>query len=869
MMATNGSLEWSFDTGANMQTNQVFVADLNRDWEGYEVVVWTDHPTSSVICLSWSGAELWRWVLPLEGNIRLCQAMGDVDEDGSMDMVVMSDVGVYCIDVGGLSPVTKWEIDLAGWSDVGLLPEGAESNQWSSYQLIVDIDGDGRLEVLLLAPFPIVLDGASGELEAYYVNDYIRVGNRAENGGWWGDVDGDGVSEWICELYSRDHPQTLVYCFTMGGTYPAKAAWPEYYHSALPPRSQLDQGLSLISAYSNSLWFPLEAQETDRFSVRVDSDSPWYMTGETVVVTARVTNESVPVLDSSVWLNVTRPDMIVEGTYEMYDDGTHGDAASSDGTYTAEYVLAEMGLSGQYKVYATAEKNGFSALDWKTFQVFSQTSAPRMKLSDHHAYDTSGNHDNIIDAGEYGRVNVALQNTGNDTGRLTHATISTSDPLITITDGYAWFGDISESTIRWADGNDFGIYVSSKNRQESAVFSLTVSCRNASSHEIRFTRLLTLPINTGLSVTVDTDRETYQIGDVVILTTSVVDKADRAKVLGASISVKLTRPDSVVDGPYEMYDDGTHGDMVSGDGRYGSTYALAASCPRGLYRISVSVLKGGTNGTGHSQFKVRGWEAGISLLLDHHAEDTPRDVRCGSLNLTSFEICTHPCRKPTEGLNPFEAYEDESEADIVSARVVSMDEANPEYPLGGWGPRRPAAYNFTIQTRGRIRLDENHVYAWVIILTNDSSRITRVLTLNNQVYISYQGEEPVLVPDLHPTVTMNEVDHPPYYEHRITVTLPSKEMWPGWPQYPNWVQGMYPIESFTAVGMGDPDALLSRTTGYVDLMVMPGYVGKTVVPEVTGIVPASLLFLITGLLTARHLSAPGPDPHRRGRLCKG
>ena len=71
------------------------------------------------------------------------------------------------------------------------------------------------------------------------------------------DVDEDGVSELICELNSNTNPETKLYCLTMDGSYPAKACWPEYYHSALPVWEQYNQGLSLISAHSNSLWFPI------------------------------------------------------------------------------------------------------------------------------------------------------------------------------------------------------------------------------------------------------------------------------------------------------------------------------------------------------------------------------------------------------------------------------------------------------------------------------------------------------------------------------------------------------------------------------------------------------------------------------------
>ncbi len=113
----------------------------------------------------------------------------------------------------------------------------------------------------MVGPFPIVTDAGTAELEAFYLNEFIGVGGRQENGGWWGDIDGDGRSEWICELSAdRYHGDffkgTQVYCLTLNGRYPAKSPWPEYYHSAYPAEYQNNQDwLSLKSAYSNSLWF--------------------------------------------------------------------------------------------------------------------------------------------------------------------------------------------------------------------------------------------------------------------------------------------------------------------------------------------------------------------------------------------------------------------------------------------------------------------------------------------------------------------------------------------------------------------------------------------------------------------------------------
>ena len=258
--ALTGGEKWRFDTGANQHTNQVFVADVNKDGE-YEAIAW--NALCRVFCISSYGKEIWSWENPkgLLGRIALCQAMGDVDGDGSMDMAVMSDVGAYVIDIGGVAPRTKYVVNFTDMSLTGLIPPGGVTLGFTSYQLIADIDGDDKQEILWLAPFPIVVDGATGDVEAYYLNGHVQVNARQENGGWWGDVDNDGRSEWIVELNGKSQAETMVYCLTLNGKFPAESPWPEYYHCAYPASYQDAQSwITLKASGSNSLWFPIERQ---------------------------------------------------------------------------------------------------------------------------------------------------------------------------------------------------------------------------------------------------------------------------------------------------------------------------------------------------------------------------------------------------------------------------------------------------------------------------------------------------------------------------------------------------------------------------------------------------------------------------------
>ncbi len=258
--AGTGEQKWTYELGSSIKFQPVIVADVNQDGE-YEILAWSDAPLGGVVCLNHLGQEIWTWKDPYNGNIRMCQAMGDVDGDGSMDMAIMTSAAAFCVDIGGETPETKWEVNFSRWSEDELIPRGAVNNHWSSYQLIADIDGDGQQEILWLSPYPIVTDAATGALEAYYTNFHLAVDRRQENGGWWGDVDQDGVSEWIVELNGNSHPETQVYCLTMNGSFPAPSPWPEYSHCAYPAEYQNQQDwITLKSAGSNSLWFPLELE---------------------------------------------------------------------------------------------------------------------------------------------------------------------------------------------------------------------------------------------------------------------------------------------------------------------------------------------------------------------------------------------------------------------------------------------------------------------------------------------------------------------------------------------------------------------------------------------------------------------------------
>jgi len=149
--ARDGREEWVFENVPSLNYQPVIVADVNGDHE-YEAVFCTQGP-GGVFCLTFYGRELWRWNLQPEEKILMCQAMGDVDGDGGMDMAIMSSLRMFCLDISDVAPGLKWEVNVTRLAEEGVLPPGATADEESAYQLIADIDGDDRLEVLWLAHF--------------------------------------------------------------------------------------------------------------------------------------------------------------------------------------------------------------------------------------------------------------------------------------------------------------------------------------------------------------------------------------------------------------------------------------------------------------------------------------------------------------------------------------------------------------------------------------------------------------------------------------------------------------------------------------------------------------------------------------------
>jgi len=183
-------------------------------------------------------------------------------------------------------------------------------------------------------------------------------------------------------------------------------------------------------------------------------------------------------------------------------------------------------------------------------------------------------------------IRVAVRNTGNDIARGIHATLSTRDPLVEVTDNYSGWADISPNQTQWPVDRGFQIRIDLANDKTSATLVLLGTYVNASNHRFSFAQELALPINKGFYAKLGSDKAAYTEGESVRLTSTVM--ATIHHLTNASVTVTLTGPAGLALGPYAMFDDGSHGDDIAGDGEYTYLTVLDQSSPTGSYNATVN-----------------------------------------------------------------------------------------------------------------------------------------------------------------------------------------------------------------------------------------------------------------------------------------
>ena len=202
-------------------------ADLDGDGELELIAVPFD---GRLVVLSGRTMEpLWSYHDAEGEETQSSPAVGDVDGDGDLDVVTVEQRGVFPQWTGSVLRAFD------GASGTLLWDHQIEGNLTPMSPLAVDLDGDGRDEVLVSQCNPGMLRGERSESVLHVVHvdegrmDVVATAQGATYGtGWVGDADGDGLLEWFAPLMKLGGYGSLLRV-NLEGAAPARIAWGGYF----------------------------------------------------------------------------------------------------------------------------------------------------------------------------------------------------------------------------------------------------------------------------------------------------------------------------------------------------------------------------------------------------------------------------------------------------------------------------------------------------------------------------------------------------------------------------------------------------------------------------------------------------------------
>ncbi len=183
LYANKGETLWIYKMAGKNIDASAAIGDIDRD--GYlDIVVVTT--TGIVIALDGYGREIWK--TELEDIVSIAPTLVDVTGDSGLEILVLTQSGtIHCLD--GLTGEPVWKNSTLG------------EIKWASMNIITtDINGNGNIEIITgdIAGTLLCLDGNGKKIWAY--NESEGIGSAPAVG----DLDGDGLAEII--IASEDTP---------------------------------------------------------------------------------------------------------------------------------------------------------------------------------------------------------------------------------------------------------------------------------------------------------------------------------------------------------------------------------------------------------------------------------------------------------------------------------------------------------------------------------------------------------------------------------------------------------------------------------------------------------------------------------------
>ncbi|MCX6044129.1 MAG: FG-GAP-like repeat-containing protein [Chloroflexi bacterium] len=239
---------WPVETTDNIASSPA-VGDLDGD--GFlDIVVGTGNydehcqqaaDGNKVYAWDRNGQPLPGWPRPTAGNMETSPAIGDIDGDNKLDVVI----GCHDYNNRACNTLYGWHGDgsaLAGWPVQSLHPDYPSTfDVWDSTRL-ADIDGDGAVEVLAADALDVIVIKPNGTIEQpakRTTHLYHPPGLTIT------DIDHDGLLETIVIGKNEANGLGIVHIWQETGSATGNVPWPTFHRDM--QRSGLQLPLSSIS----------------------------------------------------------------------------------------------------------------------------------------------------------------------------------------------------------------------------------------------------------------------------------------------------------------------------------------------------------------------------------------------------------------------------------------------------------------------------------------------------------------------------------------------------------------------------------------------------------------------------------------------
>jgi len=437
---------WSFETGSWVASSPS-LGDIDNDGK-LEIVVGSDD--NKIYALNGEDGSL-LWSYTTGGGVWSSPSLGDIDNDGKLEVVVGSeDYKVYALN--GEDGSLLWSYKTGNWVD--------------SPPSLGDIDNDGKIEVVVGSFDKIyALNGENGSLLWSY-----STGDGVWSSPSLGDIDNDGKLEVV--VGSHDNK---IYAISTGSPVPSPKLlpWPKFKHDLF--NSGNYGGIKIKKKPKYPPYLTMKA------SIKDENGNNVIEGGERIDITIDVSNKG-----KGDAYAVKAVFLFRQGSQETKEEKTIGDIEAGTSKRLSHSFSVPLNIkNGKCEIRIdVSDSNGYKAEEYVVGMGCAELPPPIFSvysvIDDDLVGKSSGNGNGNIEEGETIELKLNVRNEGKGIGRDVEVHLSSTDDIDIIED-VAKIGNIppdasGEGVVVFSVPGDFKkdrISLELKVKEKTGLFSKT------------------------------------------------------------------------------------------------------------------------------------------------------------------------------------------------------------------------------------------------------------------------------------------------------------------------------------------------------------------------------------------------------------